>query len=341
MRIGNRKIGADSPPYVIAEIGVNHGGDIDQAIAMTDAAQRAGADAVKLQLFEAERLLSKAARLADYQKDSGAVDPLQMLRALEMSIDDMSRVVERAHRGGLHAIVSIFSVEFVDKAERLSFDAYKTASTDIINRPLIEAMMNTGKPLIISTGAASSDEVAQATNWLGEHPHLLMHCVSSYPTPDDDATLAGREALMVLNPRALGYSDHTTAVDTGALAVAGGACLLEKHFTHDRNARGPDHAASLDPDGLAEYVRLAQRAWKMRGSVTKQILPIERDVRSVSRQSIVTKRDLQSGHVLRREDLTIKRPGTGISPAKLQETIGRRIAKAIEADLPLTEEHLA
>jgi N-acetylneuraminate synthase/N,N'-diacetyllegionaminate synthase len=341
MRIGTREIDLDHPPYIIAELGVNHDGSVERAMQMVDGAQRAGADAIKLQLFDADLLLSKAAKLAVYQKRSGADDPLEMLRRLQLSAEAMAPIVERAHRGALHAIVSIFSIPLIEQAGRLPFDAYKTASTDIINRPLIEAMMGTGKPLILSTGAATLEEVAQAASWLGTHEHLFMHCVSAYPAPDEEASLGGRLAMLHVTPHALGYSDHTTAVDTGALAVASGACLLEKHFTHDRNAPGPDHAASLDEEGLAEYVRLAHRAWTMRGPIEKKVSDVERDVREVSRQSLTTTRDLPAGHVLAREDLAIKRPGTGISPARLEEIIGRPLGEALEADMPLIEEHLA
>jgi len=341
MRIGTREIDLDHPPYIIAELGVNHDGSVDKAIGLVDAAQRAGADAVKLQLFDADLLLSRAAKLAAYQKRSGADDPLEMLRRLQLPAEAMAPIIERAHRGALHAIVSIFSIPLIEDAERLPFDAYKTASTDIINRPLIGAMIDTGKPLILSTGAATLPEVAEAASWLGAHEHLFMHCVSAYPAPDEEASLGGRLAMLHVTPHALGYSDHTTAVDTGALAVAGGACLLEKHFTWDRAAPGPDHAASLDEEGLAEYVRLAHRAWTMRGPIEKKVSDVERDVREVSRQSLTATRDLPAGHTLAQADLTIKRPGTGLSPARMEEIIGRTLACAIEADMPLTGKHLA
>jgi N,N'-diacetyllegionaminate synthase len=326
---------------VVAELGVNHDGSTKKAIEMVDAAQRAGADAIKLQLFDADLLLSRAAKLAGYQKRSGADDPLEMLRRLQLNADEMAPIIERAHRGGLHAIVSIFSIPLIERAQRLPFDAYKTASTDIINRPLIEAMMNTGRPLILSSGAATLQEVAQAASWLGAHEHLFMHCVSAYPTPDEEAALAGRLAMLHVTPYALGYSDHTTALDTGALAVASGTCLLEKHFTHDRAAAGPDHAASLDEEGMKEYVRLAHRAWTMCGPIEKRISDVERDVREVSRQSLTTTRDLPVGHVLTPGDLTIKRPGVGISPTRLDQVIGCSLAKAVEADMPLKAEDLA
>jgi sialic acid synthase SpsE len=341
MKIGKRPIDPDHPPYVIAEIGVNHDGSLDRAISLVDAAARAGADAIKVQLFEAKRLLGRAACVAGYQRRAGASDPFELLAPLELDAAALDDVIARAHAADLHAIVSVFSVELVARAASLPFDAFKTASPDIVNRPLIETLAATGRPLLLSTGAAALDEVADAAGWLAGHPHVLMHCVSSYPTPDDEAALAGRLALTEVDPSALGYSDHTTSLDTGALAVAGGACILEKHLTWNRGADGPDHAASLEPDGLAEYVRLAHRAWRMRGPVAKGVADIERDVRTASRQSLTAMRALPADHVLTRADLTIKRPGTGLSPALLRAVEGRRLAKAIEADMPLTEDHLA
>jgi sialic acid synthase SpsE len=260
-----------------------------------------------------------------------------MLRALELTVDQMRSIVERAHHRGLHAIVTIFSAELVPPANALAWDAFKTASPDVINKPLIDALVATGKPLIVSCGAATLDEIARASQWLGDHPHALMHCVSSYPTPDDQAHFAGRCAMRCVDASAVGYSDHTPATDTGGLAVASGVRLLEKHLTYDRNARGPDHAASLDADGFAVYVRLAQRAFAMLGSRDKVVLDIEQDVRNVSRQSLTTTRTLAAGHVLTSTDLTVKRPGTGLPPWALDRVVGRALAKNVDADMPLME----
>jgi sialic acid synthase SpsE len=228
-------------------------------------------------------------------------------------------------------------VELVAPANSLPWDAYKTASPDVVNKPLIDALMATGRPLLVSCGASTLDEVAQASRWIGDHPHVLMQCVSAYPTTDEDAALAGRCAMRCVDPCALGYSDHTTALDTGALAVASGARVLEKHLTYDRSARGPDHAASLDAAGFAEYVRLAHRAFAMLGPREKRVLNVEEDVRQVSRQSVTSTRALLAGHVLTRADLTIKRPGTGLPPWTLERVFGRRLMRAVEADMPLVE----
>jgi sialic acid synthase SpsE len=363
MKIGSREIGSHAPPYVIAEIGVNHDGVVERALELTDAAAGAGADAVKLQLFRTDLLMSRAAKLAAYQAAAGETDPVVMLRRLELSVEEMGRVVERAHARGIHAIVTVFSVELVAEADRLAWDAYKSASPDIINRPLLEAMAATGRPLIVSTGASTMREVGRAVGWLaGIRSRLaLLQCVSSYPVPAGEEGLGAIAALRERNADLpIGYSDHTTDVETGGIAAACGASILEKHLTYDKLAAGPDHAASATPEEFREYVRRCSGGLED-GAATyystphsaaimpaaapvarceKGVLPCERDVREVSRQSLTTRREMSAGHVLRRDDLTIKRPGTGIEPWRLGEMIGRRLARDLQGDVPLTDADL-
>ncbi|MCA9291122.1 MAG: N-acetylneuraminate synthase family protein [Phycisphaerales bacterium] len=340
MRIGDRTIGPDAPPYIIAEIGVNHDGAVTRADELIHAAADAGADAVKFQMFEADRLLSRASTLARYQVDAGEDDPFGMLRGLELSIAALEGRVHVAHAAGLHAIVTVFSVELVDATARLGWDAFKTASPDLVHRPLLEALVGTRRPLFVSTGAGSLDEVSRAAGWIGAHPCVFLHCVSAYPTPEDEAALNGRAAMARVEPRALGYSDHTACEDTGALAVASGTRVLEKHLTHDRAAPGPDHAASLEPDAFARYVALAHRAWRMVGPVEKRVRSIEADVRAVARQSIVTRHALRAGASIEASDVTFKRPGGGFEPHELATLIGRRLRADVEADARLGAEHL-
>jgi len=340
MRIRDRKIDVGAPAYVIAELGVNHNGSASRAIQLVEAAARAGADAVKLQYFEAARLLSHAARSAEYQKRAGCADPREMLRILELSIDAMKPIVAHARALGLHAIATVFSTELVDLAEAIDWDAYKVASPDIIHRPLIQRLSETGRPLILSTGAATLEEVARAIAWIGMREHAFLQCVSAYPTPVEHAALDGIPALQRLGIERVGYSDHTESVDTGAEAVRRGAVILEKHLTHDRAARGPDHAASLDPAQFAGYVGRARAATFDSSLVThpqKDVLPIEQDVRTVSRQSLTTTRPLRAGDVINVDDLTVKRPGSGIAPWRLDEIIGSIVAVDVAADMPLHE----
>jgi len=344
LRIGPHNIGWDENPFIIAEIGVNHDGNPAQALALVEAAARAGASAVKFQYFEARRLLSGASRLADYQRHSGETEPQHMLRRLELSLDALASASALARDRGLAAIVTVFSTELVRSAQTLEWDAYKAASPDIVNHPLLRAMHATSRPLIVSTGAATAEEIGCA---LTDYGHAALHCVSAYPTPEGQAQLGGIDALSRLIDRMgrssieVGYSDHTGAVDTGALAVAAGACILEKHLTYDRSASGPDHAASVDESEFAQYVRLAQRARRMRGEREVVVQAIEENVRTVSRQSLVAVHDLPAGRVIRAEDLTIKRPGTGIGPKHLGVVIGRRMARNVGADQPISWKDLA
>ncbi|MEM9082990.1 MAG: N-acetylneuraminate synthase family protein, partial [Planctomycetota bacterium] len=293
MRIGANTIDQRSPCFVIAEIGVNHDGDGDRCIELIEAAATAGADAVKLQLFRAELLLSKAARLAEYQRDAGETDPFAMLQRLELNEEAMQSAIERSHALGLSAIASIFSLESVDTAERLGFNAYKTASPDIVNRPLLEALMATGKPMIVSTGTASIEEIRESSSWIVSADAVYLHCVSAYPTPDNEASLQAMSAVKDASGRnVVGYSDHTTSEFTGAVAAGAGAKVLEKHLSYNRSAPGPDHAASLDPDGLARYISNVRIAESMLGDADKTCRAIEGEVRSASRQSIVAARQL-------------------------------------------------
>lgn len=342
--IAGRRIGDDRPPFIIAELGVNHDGDPRRALDLVDAAADAGADAIKTQCFRADLLMSGASALAKYQADAGERDPRAMLRRLELPDDAMRAVVDRARSRGVLAIVTVFSLELVDDAASMGWDAYKFASPDIIHRPLIERVSAIGRPLLLSTGAASLDEAERAHQWLDNlgaaDRCAFFQCVSSYPARDDDASLGGVGALRDALPCPIGYSDHTPAIDAGALAVCAGAALLEKHLTYDRAARGPDHAASLDPAQFAEYARLARRAHAMLGPRRKRVLNCEADVRRVSRQSIVAARALRAGETLTRGALTVKRPGTGLPPYALAGILGRTVARDVAADTPLVEADL-
>jgi len=358
MRIRQREIGPHRDPYLIAEIGVNHDGMVDRALALTQIAAEAGCDAVKLQLFKADLLMSSAARLATYQETAGETDPHAMLRRLEMTQDAMTRVVDLAHTAGMAAIVTCFSVELVAIAQTLDFDAYKTASPDIVHKPLLDALLATGKPLIVSTGASTIEEVQSALTWLAPaHDRMaLLQCVSSYPTRPDQAAMEAMADLRRVFSGPVGYSDHTAQADTACKAVLMGACVLEKHITLDRTLEGPDHAASLEPPGLRRYVKEAAEGYRIRAANPpyrdkidakaeakgrKVVLDCERDVRTVSRQSIVTRRPLPQGHRLGVEDLTFKRPGTGILPFRIHEVVGRTLNKPLAADALVMEADLA
>jgi len=237
----------------------------------------------------------------------------------------------------------VFSVELVPVADTLAWDACKSASPDIVNRPLLEANASTGKPMIVSTGASTLDEVVRAAGWLGavRDRVALLQCVSSYPAPD--AALGGIGAIAHATGLPVGYSDHTRETGTGAHAVAHGACLLERHITYDTGAKGPDHAASLEPDAFARYTRLAKRTGvgPCPGGGAKAVLGCERDVREVSRQSVVAACAIGGGTTITRGMLTIKRPGTGVLACDIDSVVGATAARSICADVPITACDLA
>lgn len=316
-------------PFIIAEVGVNHDGDPGRAVELVDRAADAGADAVKFQWFDPERLVSRSAGLVDYQRASGESDPRSMLGRLALDRAAMELVVDRARSRGLKAVITVFSRELVSEAASLDWDLFKTASPDLVNRPLLEALDADGRPLILSTGGSTIEEIEEALGWLGRTPHGLLHCVSSYPTPAGDAALGAIAEIRARFGGRVGYSDHTRDWRTGGLAVAAGAVILEKHLTWNVDASGPDHAASLDPDDFTRYVAFARLANDMLGSGRKDVLPTEREVRENARQSVAAASDLVAGAPLRSSDLTTMRPGTGLRPAEMAGLVGRRLARDV------------
>ncbi len=334
IKIGGKRMARDGPPLIIAEIGVNHDGDMGVARALVEAAKRAGADGVKFQLFEVDRLLAREAGLVAYQKAAaGAGGVREMLKPLELIAGDLAALVACAKALSLLAVVTPFSPGLVGVAVACGAEAIKLASPDLVNRPLVEEAQATRLPLILSTGAARMDEIAETLAWLDEAQErvALLHCVSSYPTPAEWATLAAIRVMRTDWPDLpIGYSDHTMEVVTGALAVASGACVLEKHLTLDRGRRGPDHAASLEPAQFAEYAKLARQAYVMRGAYAKEVLAIEREVREQTRQSVAAAADLPAGTILRRDHLTVMRPGTGIPAAGLADLVGRKLLRNVD-----------
>jgi sialic acid synthase SpsE len=334
LSLASRQISCDDPVLVIAEIGVNHDGSLERALELVDRAANAGADAVKLQIFRADTLMHASSAFASYQKEQcDDSDPGAMLRRYELPTAAIRRIVEAICAHKLIPLATPFSVPDVELIGEFDMPAIKIASPDLVNYPLLKRAAELGKPLLISTGAATMEEVATTVGWLREwrRPFALLHCVSSYPTPSEEANLcwigelAGRFGVPV------GYSDHTTEELAGALSVMAGACIIEKHLTYDRGASGPDHAASANPEQFARYVRGIRLAEQMRGRAGKRVLGIEEDVRRVSRQSLVLRRDLPAGHALQEEDLTVQRPAAGIPAAGLPEVLGKRLRRALPA----------
>jgi N-acetylneuraminate synthase/N,N'-diacetyllegionaminate synthase len=317
---------------IIAEIGVNHDGSLGQAMELVYAAHRVGADAVKVQLFHADRLMHPSSRFAEYQQ-AGVSDatPTDMLRRYELEEAGIQRLAVEAKELGLMFLATPFSPGDVELIESLDLPAVKIASPDIVNKPLLKRAATLGKPLLISTGAATIDEIAAASGWLNEWnaQFALLHCVSSYPVPVESAHLGWISDLRRTFGVPVGYSDHTTEICAGALAVAAGAKFIEKHLTLDRYAEGPDHAASFDVGQFSEYVRQIRMAEAMVGIGSKHVQEIEQDVRQVSRQSLVLSRAISAGEEVGADALTVQRPGTGVPAGEIDRFIGRRARRAL------------
>lgn len=339
MKIGHRFIDVTEAVFVIAEIGVNHDGSVDRAIELVHLARQCGADAVKLQVFRAEQLMHGSSKFAEYQKQAvDDADPTAMLRRYELSDKDLKRVTLAIEAAGMMPIATPFSPNDVFTCDKLNMAAIKIASPDIVNRPLLQKVAKTGRPMIVSTGAANPDEIQMACDWLRQWgaSFSLLHCVSSYPTPADSTNLCWIGELSRQFGVPVGYSDHATEILSGALAVAAGACIVERHLTYDRKAAGPDHAASSDPGQFSHYVKLVRQAEKMRGLPGKRVLAIEQDVRHVSRQSLVCQRDLAAGQVVNEADLTVQRPGTGIPAAMIESAVGKKMTRPVKAGAMLS-----
>lgn len=344
MRIASHQIGPGHKTMVIAEIGVNHDGSMSRALELVDEARLAGANAVKLQVFKASQLVNGRGILASYQtRTTDAESSVDLLRRYELPEEQLDQVFRYARSHGLATVATPFSLADVPVCQRLGLDAIKIASPDLVNVPLLTEAARTGLPMLVSTGAATIEEVDDARRLLSTlcAEHLFMHCVSSYPTDDADAHLCFIPQLVRLYGPLVGYSDHAGSLMAGALAVAAGAVLLERHLTYDKSAPGPDHAASSDPDDLAYYIRQVREAEKLRGEGSKRVLPAEQDVRRVSRQSLVLTRDISPTEVITPDHLTTQRPGTGIPAAAYPKALGRQPNRYLKAGTMLTWDMLA
>jgi len=340
VRVGSRLVGDGQPVVIVAEAGVNHDGSLDKAFRLVEAAKAAGADLVKFQVFRAAELVTAGAPAAAYQQAGGAVNQRQLLENLELSDADFACIADHCRQQGIGFLATPFSPSDVDRLERLGVPAIKIASTDLNNPLLLKRAAATGLPLIVSTGASTAEEIADCLAllraWGVQDRLLLLHCISGYPAPLEAANLRAIATLRQAADVPCGFSDHTRSTEVAGWAVAAGACVLEKHFTLDRSQPGPDHAMSLSPSELAEYVGCARRAEGALGDGRLGFNPVEADVRAAARKSVVAVRPIAAGTTLTAEMLTIKRPGGGIGPEWLDALPGRRVVVDVAPDTVLT-----
>ena len=312
---------------IIAEAGVNHNGSLDLAKELALQAKLAGADVVKYQTFIPERLAAGSAQKAAYQKEhTGGGSQLDMLRKLCLGYDEFRELKDYCGEVGIQFLSTAFDLESVDFLKKLGIPFWKIPSGEITNLPYLEKIARFGDPVVLSTGMCTLEEVAEALRVLrgnGAGDITVLHCTTQYPTPPADVNLLAMDTLRECFCLPVGYSDHTAGISIPIAAAARGAVVLEKHFTLDRGMEGPDHKASLEPDELREMVRVVRIVEQALGDGNKAPRESEKGNLAVARKSIVAAAPIRRGESLTAEKLTTKRPGTGISPMRWHEVIGR------------------
>lgn len=326
---------------IIAEAGVNHNGDLELAKKLVSAAAEAGADYVKFQTFKAQKIVSRTAVKAQYQQrniNDGDNSQYAMLKQLEMPEEWHSQLIQYADELGIKFISSGFDPDSIDFLDRLGSPLFKIPSGEITNKPYLRHIAGKGKPVVLSTGMANMEEIKDAITVLCENgisidKITVLHCNTEYPTPMEDVNLKAMLTIQSELGVKIGYSDHTNGIEVPIAAVALGATIIEKHFTLDRNLPGPDHKASLEPYELKAMVMAIRNIEKaVSGNGIKEPSKSEMKNIAVARKSIMAAKHIQKGELLTPENLTVKRPGTGINPMLWDQTIGKKAIRDFEPD---------
>ncbi|MFH1394896.1 MAG: N-acetylneuraminate synthase [Candidatus Omnitrophota bacterium] len=329
---------ADKKVYIIAEAGVNHNGDLETAKKMIDAAISAGADAVKFQAFKADKLTSVSAPKAEYQKISnGNGSQYEMLKQLELGRDAHKCLMDYCKEKNIDFLSSPFDLESVDMLAELGLEVFKIPSGEITNLPYLRKIGKLNKKIIISTGMSDFSEIEKAVEVLITAGTLLeniiiLHCNTAYPTSYEDVNLKAIKGLRDFLKIPVGYSDHTMGIEVSIAAAALGAEVIEKHFTLDRNMPGPDHAASLEPGELKTMVNAIRNIEKSLGNSEKRVSPSEEKNMTAVRKSITATGSIKKGEIFQDNNITAKRPGSGISPMQWDEVIGKKAKRDFEKD---------
>jgi N,N'-diacetyllegionaminate synthase len=322
---------------IIAEAGVNHNGSLEMAMKLIDEAKRAGADIVKFQTGKPELVTSRFAQKAEYQKETtGAGESqLEMLNKLRLEYEDFIPLKKHCEDVGIKFLSTPFELGSVEFLNDLGCDLWKIPSGEITNLPYLEKIAATHKPIIMSTGMSTTAEIRAAIDVLnagGAGEITLLHCTTEYPAPFEDVNLNAMDTLRKEFGLKVGYSDHTTGICVPLAAVAKGAVVIEKHFTLDRNLEGPDHKASLEPGELKEMVENIRRVEAALGTGVKEPAPSEIKNMAIARKSIVAKTRIKKGEIYTLENITTKRPGSGISPMRWHEILGTCANRDYEED---------
>lgn len=333
---------SSAPSLVIAEAGVNHNGDLDLAKALVDAAADAGADLVKFQTFAAQRVVTKSAGKADYQRRTSEAAETQyaMLRRLELSESMHHTLLSHCRERGLGFLSSGFDLQSVDFLAGLGLDCLKVPSGEMTNVPYLRHVGRLGKKVILSTGMSTLGEIESALAILAQNgtPRkavTVLHCNSEYPTSYEDVNLRAMQTIGQAFDVAVGYSDHTPGIEVPIAAVALGASVIEKHLTLDRGMSGPDHAASLEPGEFEAMVQAIRHIESALGDGLKRPSPSESRNRPIARKSIVAAKVIRKGELFTEQNLTVKRPANGLSPLHWDDLLGRTAARDYEPDQPI------
>lgn len=338
MHFGTVAVGPEYPPYIIAEIGSNHNGDMALCRQLIDAAAEAGAQAVKFQSWTETSLIAKEeyARNTEYSDKKKHFGSLQdMVKAYQFTADQHHEAKAYCQSRGIAFCSSPFSKEEVDLLEQLEVPFFKIASMDIVHEPFLKYVARKQRPVVISTGMATLGEIERAVDIVrgeGNEQIVLLHCISIYPPAYDTIHLRNIPTLQQAFEVAVGFSDHSLGTAIPLAAVALGACVIEKHFTLDKDLPGWDHAISADPAELRIIVEQGKNIFTALGSTRRVVTAAEHEKREKFRRSLVARRALAKGHALSEADFDAKRPGTGISPNELRYALGRKLARDLQED---------
>ena len=336
IKIANKFIGQGYPCFIIAEAGVNHNGKIDLAKKMIDVAKSTSADAIKFQAFRANELVSSTAPKATYQvKAVPNLTQYEMLKRLELSESELEELSRYCQRKKILFISSAFDFQSAELLQKLKVPAFKIGSGELTNLPLLKKVAQYQKPIILSTGMANLQEIAQAIRVIystGNRSLVLLHCTSNYPTKYEDVNLRAMITLKQEFNLPVGYSDHTEGLEIPVAAVAMGAGVIEKHFTLDRNLPGPDHQASLEGEELKRMIQSIRKIELALGDGIKRAQKAELEMRKIVRRSLVAAIDIAKGTLISIDMVAIKRPGTGIKPAFLSKIIHKKAKTNIKKD---------
>lgn len=334
---------------IIAEAGVNHNGSVELAKQLIDAAAEACVDYVKFQTFKTEKLVSVAAKKAEYQKNNMSFDntdsQFEMLRKLELSVEDHHQLIEYCRKKNVKFLSTAFDLESIDLLNELGIDLFKIPSGEITNLPYLKKIGALKKQVIVSTGMCIMSEIIDAINVLVEAGTArgnisVLHCTTDYPTAMKDVNLNAMLNIRNELNLSVGYSDHTLGIEVPIAAVAMGAVIIEKHFTLDKTLPGPDHKASLEPDELRNMVLAIRHIESALGSFDKKPTDAELKNILIARKSIHLATSLLKGHIITEMDLIMKRPGDGISPMLLNKVVGKKLTTDLEAEHKISWENL-